>query len=495
MQDESADKYAQRALDLNLLSQRQLDAIWAELGTRSVSASDFRSILLRKELLTNYQVERLIKGERTGFFYGNYKVQYLVGKGTFARVYRAVSVDNPDRVVAIKVLRNQFGDDRVETNRKVMDQFLREGETGMSLRHPNIVPIYEVYSRTKPYFLVMEFIEGNTLRDFMKLRRRLSPLEATELMAGILSGLACAAQKGLHHRDLKLSNVLVSSSGEPKLVDFGLAAEAGGTDDDSVTDRTIDYAGLERASGARRDDPRSDIYFAGCIYYNMLSGRAPLQETKDRIQRLSKTRFQDIPPIATICNDIPQRLAYIVMKAMEFDPERRYQTATDMLTELHSAAKSLREGRIDEVTDEVTNTVANGSTNPSQSTILVVESTVELQDTFRTQLKKYGFRVLVMSDTQRALDRFGGHGPEPDCVVFSSIGLGAAAVTAFNQMAQDRNTQSVPCILLLDKHQGSWVDKANTDGHHVTMVMPIRMKEFRDVIDRIVNGKPDVRPA
>ncbi|MDA1180283.1 MAG: protein kinase, partial [Planctomycetota bacterium] len=418
MQEESADKYAQRALDLNLLSQRQLDAIWADLGTRSVTASDFRSILLRKELLTNYQVERLIKGERTGFFYGNYKVQYLVGKGTFARVYRAVAVDNPERVVAIKVLRNQFGDDRNEANRKVMDQFLREGETGMSLRHPNIVPIYEVYSRTKPYFLVMEFIEGNTLRDFMKLRRRLSPLEATELMSGIMSGLACAAQKGLYHRDLKLSNVLISSSGEPKLVDFGLAAEAGGTDEDSVTDRTIDYAGLERASGARRDGPRSDIYFAGCMYYHMLSGKAPLQETKDRIQRLSKTRFQDIPPISTICDDIPQRLAYIVMKSMEFDPERRYQTATDMLTELHSAAKSLREGRIDEATDEATNSVANANIDTIPRTVLVVESAVDLQNTFRAQLKKYGFRVLVMSDAQRALDRFGGDGPEPDCVVF-----------------------------------------------------------------------------
>ena len=138
-------------------------------------------------------------------------------------------VDNPDEIVALKVLRNQHCDERNEKARRIMELFLHEGEMGMALRHPNIVPIYEVHSRTKPYFLVMEFIEGNTLRDFMKLRRRLSPLEATELMTGIMSGLAHAAQKGLNHRDLKLSNVLMSSMRTPKLVDFGLAAETGGS--------------------------------------------------------------------------------------------------------------------------------------------------------------------------------------------------------------------------------------------------------------------------
>ena len=107
-------------------------------------------------------------------------------------------------------------------------------------------------------------------------------------------------EHGLTHRDLKLNNVLISSSGQAKLVDFGLAAMDEVLVDDALADlpntRTIDYAALERATGVRKDDTRSDIYFLGCIFYHMLTGQSPLSETKDRLQRLSKQRFLDVIP-------------------------------------------------------------------------------------------------------------------------------------------------------------------------------------------------------
>jgi eukaryotic-like serine/threonine-protein kinase len=158
---QTAEQVAQRAFDLGLLDERQLQDVWSSFGSHNVPIQDFVQTLVRREYLTNYQVERLVKGDRTGFFFGNYKVLYLVGQGTFARVYRAVHRQT-GKIVALKVLRNRFSENRVQAN-----LFVREGRLGCSLRHPNIVPIYEVVSHGKVHFLVMEFIEGRDLRQFV----------------------------------------------------------------------------------------------------------------------------------------------------------------------------------------------------------------------------------------------------------------------------------------------------------------------------------------
>ena len=185
------------------------------------------------------------------------------------------------------------------------------------------MPIYEVVSDSENHFLVMEFVEGRNLREFVKIRKKLEPVEATRLMIDITRGLRYAFEHGLTHRDLKMSNVLVST-GQAKLVDFGLAAIDDTLSDELLADmpntRTIDYAALERATGVRKDDTRSDIYFLGCIYYHMLTGQPPLTETRDRLQRLSKQRFLDVVPIRKIEPNVPDSVALVVNKAMMLDP-------------------------------------------------------------------------------------------------------------------------------------------------------------------------------
>ncbi|NUQ64027.1 MAG: protein kinase, partial [Pirellulales bacterium] len=153
MAQTTSEQIADRAFDLGLVTERQLQGVWSELGSRTVPIEDFLQMMVRREFLTNYQVERLMKGERTGFFFGNYKVLYLVGTGTFARVYRAAHKDT-GQVVAVKVLRKRYSDSSSQCT-----QFVREGQVGCSLRHPNIVPIYEVISERRNHFLVMEFVE------------------------------------------------------------------------------------------------------------------------------------------------------------------------------------------------------------------------------------------------------------------------------------------------------------------------------------------------
>jgi eukaryotic-like serine/threonine-protein kinase len=490
----SAEKIAQRALDLGLLDERQLQGIWASFGSRNVRTREFLQALVRREFLTNYQVERLTKGEKTGFFYGDYKILYLVGTGTFARVFRAVHRET-EQVVAVKVLRNRFSEDP-----RKFGQFIREGRVGCTLRHPNIVPVYEVYSQGKTHFLVMEFIEGPNLREFLKVRKRLEYVEASRLMIDIAQGLQYAFESGLTHRDLKMSNVLVSSRGQAKLVDFGLAAldEAlsGEFQFDNPNARTIDYAALERVTGVRKDDTRSDIYFMGCIYYHLITGVPPLPETRERTKRLNKTRFQTVMPIRQADPTIPDPVAMLVNKAMMLDPAKRYQSPGAMLSDLHLAVKRMESDppAARAASDDLLAGEEQGPDNGSGSSkgrqrIMVVESNGKMQDVFRESFKRAGYRVLITGDPARALGRFQQDVETADCVVINAQQLGAAALNAFNQFGSDAKTKGIPVVLLLDENQ-PWLPKAATDDHRIVLRMPITMKQLRSALAKLVGPAP-----
>jgi serine/threonine-protein kinase len=447
-----------------------LEAAWGELGTHNVTAEDLHRVLVRRGWLTNYQVDKLARGEKAGFFYGDYKVLYLVGSGSFARVYRAVHKDT-GKVVAVKVLRKRFSE-----NPAMLEQFIREGEMGAKLRHPNIVPIYEVHSGRRDHYMVMDFIEGRNLREFVRVRKKLSVEEALRFSMDIAAGLAYAAEYGIRHRDLKLSNVLMSSTGRAQLVDFGLAAVTGGVDDESaeVNPRTIDYAGLERATGVRKDDPRSDIYFAGCMLYNMLTGQPPLVETKDRTQRLSKTRFENITPIQSLEPDLPPRVVAVVNKAMELNVNRRYQTPGEFLADLKLTEKRLKS------TEDPTSVAPNEE--GLDKSVMIVDSNPNMQDVFRDSLKKVGYRVLVVSDPSRALDRCDTDEHVADCVVFGCHSLGKPALEAFNRLGQLDRTKQIPAILLLAEKQAPLAKYANLSARRVVAKMPLKMREFREVL-------------
>lgn len=477
MVEKSAEDFARRAFDLNLIDQRQLEAAWGELGTHNATAEDLHRVLVRRGWLTNYQVDKLARGEKTGFFYGDYKVLYLVGSGSFARVYRAVHKDT-DKVVAVKVLRKRFSEDPA-----MLEQFIREGEMGAKLRHPNIVPIYEVHSGRRDHYMVMDFIEGRNLREFVRVRKKLSVEEALRFSMDIAAGLAHAAEYGIRHRDLKLSNVLMSSTGRAQLVDFGLAAVTGGVEDESaeVNPRTIDYAGLERATGVRKDDPRSDIYFAGCMLYNMLTGQPPLVETKDRTQRLSKSRFENITPIHTLAPDVPPRVIAVVNKAMELNVNRRYQTPGEFLADLKLTEKRLKSN------DDPASLAANEE--GLDKSVMIVDSNPNMQDVFRDSLKKVGYRVLVVSDPSRALDRFDTDEHVADCVVFGCHSLGKPALEAFNRLGQLDRTKQIPAILLLAEKQAPFAKFANLSARRVVAKMPLKMREFREVLRELTRSQ------
>lgn len=493
----SSEQFAQRAFDLNLLDHRQVESAWSEFGTRNVPIDDFRKLLVRRELMTSFQVDKLSRGEKKGFFYGEYKVLYIVGTGTFARVYRAVHRETGE-IVAVKVLRLRFSQVPAET-----EQFLREGEMGTKLRHENIVPIYDVNSSGNSHYIVMEFIEGHSLLDFVRIRKKISPADALPLVQDVTAGLAYAFDEGMTHRDMKMSNVLVSSVGRAKLVDFGLATPRPLTEDiiaDHPNPRSIDYASLERATGVRRGDSRSDIYFVGCILYHMLTGEAPLYETKDRIQRLSITRFQEITPLGELAPETPKSVMLLVNKAMELTPEHRFQTPMEMYYDIKLLRKRLESGENEpiEQADEkkgqdsgIGSAIYLAKSRSTLGTIMVIEANPDLQNIFREKLKKQGYRVLVFGDMKRAVDRFRNNNSVADCVVFSTNRIGEDAIDAFNRFGAFERTKNIPSILLLAEDQKDWAEKANEAPHRAVISLPIRMKEFRSTISKVLKAMPE----
>jgi serine/threonine-protein kinase len=439
----------QRCIDLELATPAQIDRLWGELRTDQVTLEEVKSHLLRKGIITNFQLERMLTGERLGYFYGPYKVLYLIGAGTFARVFRAVHRET-GKVVAVKVLRRRHRDQVVQ-----IEQFLREGRMGLELRHPNIVTIYDIVNDPRAPYLVMEFVEGETLREILKIRGTFEGIHALKIMHDICSGLDFAFQKGITHRDLKLSNVLVHSSGRCKLVDFGLAALADTSSPEAIADcpsaRAIDYAALERGTAVRKGDHRSDIYFVGCMFYHIVSGRAPLVETRDRLMRLNITRFVEIPSLHDVAPGLPDTIYAICHKAMEFSPEKRYQNPGQVLADVDAALKKLQR-EIDNpgLTDGKTAPSKGGSDVPADvlepedilegqgKTVLIVENRAELQDLLREKLKKRGYRVLVYSDPERALAKFSPDESNPaNCLILSATNLGNDALDAFNRFASE----------------------------------------------------------
>ncbi|MEM1303573.1 MAG: serine/threonine-protein kinase [Planctomycetota bacterium] len=484
----TADELAQRAMDVNVLDEGQLRAVWSDLGTRTASLEELTQLLLRKGWLTNYQIDRLTKNLRDGYFYGDYKVLYCIGSGGFARVFRTANRKTGTNY-AVKVLRNRYSAPADPKAAKVADFFRREGELGKTLVHPNIVSIHEVVSRPGAHYLVMDFVEGQNLREAFRRRRRFEWKEAAEIVGDVLLGLQYAFQQGVTHRDLKMSNVLIGSDGAAKLIDFGLAALDNVAADEGA-DRTVEYAALEKATGVRKDDTRSDIFFAGYMLHQMLSGVSSLPSGRDRMQRFGKDTFKEIKPILEHAPDTPMPIAMALGKALELDPDRRYQTPGDMLTDLKLAIRrSESSADADGKKQELDSREGIGEDGQPRR-IMVVESNTKRQDVLRDLFKRNGYRVLVTSDPRRALARFDDDATTAEVLLLCSGNIGQDAVDVFNTFASNPATRDLPAVLLLDESQKSWAPHASTDEHRSVVTMPCTLRQLRQAVaDSLLTGK------
>ena len=496
-QNWTAEQFAQRIYECRLLENRQIDEVFSELGGRGVELDLFISTLSRKELLTNWQTTRLLEGHRRGYIYGNWKVLYLVGAGTFARVYRATHRKTND-IMAVKVLRNRYAND-LDTQERFMD----EAQTVMKLKHPNIVPIHEVKTEQGRTYMVMDFIEGQNLRDFVKTHGKLALMTALNITRDLASGLRYALQQGVTHRDMKLSNVLLSTNGRANIVDFGLAviddkANVG----EGFNPRSVDYAGLEKTTNVPRNDKRSDIFFLGCMLYHMLSGQPPLEETRERMRRMSSARFRNIPPISSLVPNLPHGVVVVLNRLMELKPDERIQTPAEALNSIEKVIRSIKSGKHDEYSEEQSKRDAREferrarkATEGVGHTVMVVDSHSEVQNLMRERLKGLGYRVLILSDPIRAIQRFENLDPAEDrpahCVIFGCAGLGQMGLQAFNEFAVNEWTKDTPAILLVRESQADFRDQAKLSEKRVCGNMPIKFRRIRKHLQELLEIDED----
>ena len=488
MSELTSEQLAQRIYECRLLEAKEVDQVLSAAGGRGASLDDFILELLRSEKLTNWQIARVMEGHRRGYFYGNWKVLYLVGAGTFARVYRGSHRKTND-VRAIKVLRSRYSNDD-----ESRDQFTREAKMVMKLRHPNIVPIHEVDVDRGRIYMVMDFVEGQNLRDYVKAHKTLKVSVALNILRDLAAGLAYAAEKGVTHRDMKLSNVLLSAKGQAKLVDFGLATvnkefedEVGGS---TFNPRSIDYAGLEKVTNVVRNDPRSDIYFLGCMLYHMVAGEPPLFETRERIKRLSPKRYKDIVPITNHNSNLPHRLVILCNRLMELNPENRIQTPALALKEVEGVLEAVKTGRAEKYDEQLTQqhkdeyaALMRTQEEGRGKTVMVVESNIKVQDSLRQRLKELGYKVLIMGNVERALERFDGLDPAEDspadCVLFGCAGLGRDGIAAFQRFNKMDYCKKLPSILMYKDAYAKYVQQLEPKSINRFLELPIKFPKLR----------------
>ncbi len=268
---------------------------------------------------------------------GRYELDGIVGRGGMAEVFRARDI-RLDRIVAVKTLRDDLARDQTFQAR-----FRREAQSAASLNHPSIVAVYDtgedmVGSTPVPY-IVMEFVDGRTLRDLLRDDRRLLPERALEITDGVLRALDYSHRNGIVHRDIKPGNVMLTRTGEVKVMDFGIAravsdAQATMTQTAQVIG-TAQYLSPEQARG-ERVDARSDLYSAGCLLYELLTGRPPFTGDSPVAIAYQHVREQPVPP-SRVDPEIPGWADAIVLKAMAKDPGDRYQSAGEMRNDIQRA--------------------------------------------------------------------------------------------------------------------------------------------------------------
>lgn len=474
----SLEGLARLVVQLRLVEPAQLDLCMAELGISRTSPEELLRLLESRSLLTSFQTSMLAKGETDGLVLGDYKLLYRNASGSFARVYRAESISTGE-MVGLKLLRQRWAKDK-----HAVQQFHREAEVCKRLKHKNIVPIYEIGQQGDYHFFTMEFVEGGNLRDFITIRKKLSAAEAVRCVLDMAEGLDYALRMGLTHRDLKLTNVLMSTTGVAKLVDFGLAGEDSGSGSpggDGVP-RALEYATLEKGTGAPNNDPRSDLFFLGTIFYELLTGVPPYPRTRSRQERKQLSRYSHVRSIRDVQPGVGSSLAEVVSRLMQLNPAERYQSASELIVDLRRLATEVgaNGSPVGQSSVRIPAPASSAAEQPSNlATVMCIESRPKHQEVLREYLTKHGFRTLVVSDAQRGLQRVEGPHP-PDCLLIMGESVGSGSVAAYQRMLAAIEAGRLPAgLIVFSKKQSALKSECRQTGTARVMVQPVTLRDLR----------------
>ena len=278
-----------------------------------------------------------------GSVIGNrYKIQEKIGNGGMATVYKALD-QVLNRYVAVKVLREEF-----TTDEEFIKRFNAEAQSAARLTHPNIVSVYDVGQEYNIYYIVMELIQGKTLKQIIEEDGHLSWKWAVNIAIQIASALEMAHKNNIIHRDIKPHNIMITEDGVAKVTDFGIAKAVSNSTITAfgTTLGSVHYFSPEHARGGYTDS-KSDLYSLGVVMYEMVTGKVPFDADTPVSVALKHMQEEPVPPIK-VNKEIPFAVNQIILKAMKKDPNERYQNASEMIKDLNIALKRPEGGFVEE---------------------------------------------------------------------------------------------------------------------------------------------------
>ena len=264
---------------------------------------------------------------KTGMYISDrYEIIDKVGSGGMADVYKALC-HRLNRYVAIKILKPEYS-----TDASFVQKFRAEAQSVAGLSHPNIVSVYDVGEDDGLYYIVMELVEGITLKRFIEKRKKLDVKEAVGIAIQIAMGMEAAHTHHIIHRDIKPQNIIISREGKVKVADFGIAKAATSNTISQNAIGSVHYLSPEQARGGYSDE-RSDIYSLGVTLYEMLSGQVPFAGDNSVSVALLHIQSEAVP-VRELNPEVPLSVDKIIQKCMQKKPERRYQTAAELIVDL-----------------------------------------------------------------------------------------------------------------------------------------------------------------
>lgn len=388
-----------------------------------------------------------------------YELIDVIGNGGMADVYLAKDTIL-NRTIAIKILRTSLAKDPVYIAR-----FQREASAAAALSHKNIVEIYDVGEDNNQYYIVMEYVPGQTLKELINKRGALHVVEAIDIMKQVVSGTARAHRIGIIHRDLKPQNILVTDSGTAKITDFGIAsiqslAQVTQTD---VIMGSLHYLAPELARGEKAT-VQSDIYALGIVFYELLRGQVPFNG-ESPVNIALKHMQEDIPSVRDFNSSIPQSVENIIIKATAKNLKDRYQNINDMLEDLQTCLSRMDEEKLVFVHDEPDPTIV---VNPRQ--IFDHEEEVE---------EKKEKEIPVKENPLKNID--------PKILIGAVVGVIAVIAVVCVLIFGGSDASVMPDIVGLDQNEASKL----LEDYNVTINQDMIYKELSDKYDEGLITKSD----
>lgn len=288
---------------------------------------------------------------RIGMFLGDrYEILEKIGSGGMAEVFKGKD-HKLNRFVAIKVLKDEFVEDK-----NFVRKFKEEAQAAAALAHPNIVNVYDVGDEQNIFYIVMELVEGITLKTYIEKKGRLTVKEATSIAIQVASGLEIAHNNQIVHRDIKPQNIIISREGKVKVTDFGIAKSISSNTNTADAMGSVHYTSPEQARGGY-SDAKSDIYSLGIVMYEMVTGRVPFDGETTVVVAVKHLQEDMVSP-RVYASDVPVSLEHIILKCTEKSPDRRYGSAAELIADLKQSLLTPDVNFVKEIVPDGAKTVA-----------------------------------------------------------------------------------------------------------------------------------------